>query len=73
MTQQQFVELRKRLNIARSELAKILGVTREQVYRWEKVKFNPRRETYDRIIALDDAPKIIRTTTIITEEEHGGS
>lgn len=74
MTIEQFIELRKRKNMSRPEMAEIIGVTPQCICRWERTgKFNPHKAVYEKIMAMDDSPKIIETitTTTVTKVEHG--
>jgi DNA-binding transcriptional regulator YiaG len=46
------VSLRKRLGLSASDLARLIGVSMQSVYNWERKKATPRREQVAAIAAL---------------------
>lgn len=46
------VSLRKRLGISADQMARLLGVSMQSVYNWERKKATPRREQVAAIVAL---------------------
>lgn len=68
------VSLRKRLGLSAAELARLLGVSMQSVYNWERKKATPRREQIAAIVALRSmSKKEARTRLGGTKSNQNGS